>query len=224
MPMGLEPDEIDQLRFNVGARRNGSTPGPWYALAPTGGANYDVAKAASLRLRSAVPAEAPNRLQNGSFEADDLSPWQLTTNSAEPVPADTVERVQEARDAGWCVRLQSNDAEMMANRVLKWTHPIGGIMEAGTYLLSYDIRVEDLEPRGPMGSFNSYVHVRRDGEPGGNIGQQESLAEVRSAPWTRRESVLVVPEGVEPSMISLQLHRATGTVWIDNVSLVRCEP
>ena len=134
------------------------------------------------------------------------------------------DRVQEARDGGWCVRLQCTDAEMMADRVLKWTHPIDGIVEAGTYLLSYDVRVEDLVPRGQMGSFNSYLHVRRDGTPGGNTGQPESLIEVRRAPWTRREFVLAVPEGVEPAMISLQVHRATGTVWIDNVSLVRCEP
>jgi hypothetical protein len=73
-----------------------------------------------------------------------------------------------------------------------------------------------------MGSFNSYIHARRNNRPGGNIGQTESMFEAAEMDWTRRDFILVLPTGAEGSMVSLQLHRATGTVWIDNVSLLRC--
>jgi hypothetical protein len=33
--------------------------------------------------------------------------------------------------------------------------------------------------------------------------------------------VIELPEGFDPSMVSLQLHRATGVIWIDNVALRR---
>jgi hypothetical protein len=74
-----------------------------------------------------------------------------------------------------------------------------------------------------MGSFNSYVRVAEEGTAGRNVGQQESRLESPDLPWTRREFVLSIAEGVEPSMLSLQLHQATGTVWIDNVSLLPCD-
>jgi len=110
----------------------------------------------------------------------------------------------------------------MEKRVLKWTHPVTGKVTPGKYHLSYDIRLRGLTPRGKMGSFNSYVHVRRHGQSGGNIGQMDSMLERANADWTRCDFLLTIPEGVEASMLSLQLHRATGTVWIDNVSLSRC--
>ena len=72
-----------------------------------------------------------------------------------------------------------------------------------------------------MGSFNSYLHVRSANKPGGNLGQRPSMITETGDRWMRREFVIDVPAGVSPTTLSLQLHRATGTVLVDNVSLVR---
>ena len=107
--------------------------------------------------------------------------------------------------------------------MIKWTFPVRGKVKPGTYCLAYDLKLRALTPRAKMGSFNSYVHVTIGGKSGKNVGQQDSLLECKDLPWIRRDLILEIPEHTEPSMLSLQLHKATGTVWIDNVSLLPCE-
>ncbi|NOX55701.1 MAG: hypothetical protein GXP27_14925, partial [Planctomycetes bacterium] len=181
---------------------------------------------ARLQLRPIARADQPNLLKNGSFEREDLAPWRVSSNSRQPLPKGAVRRVREGRDGGWCIRLESSDAQAMKKRVLKWTHPTHpASLPPGKYILSYDLRVSQLTPRGPMGSFNSYLRVAPPNAPrsGRNLGQSESRFENSDLPWTRRELILTLPDGMQASMVSLQLHQATGTVWIDNVSLLRCE-
>ena len=122
------------------------------------------------------------------------------------------------------MRIRADDAETMKERVFKWTYPINEIVQApGTYVLSYEVRVvgTSLSPQDSMGSFNSYLHIRSDGKPGGNIGQRPSMIINTEDRWVRREFVIDVPPGVSPTTLSLQLHRATGSVLLDNVCLVR---
>jgi hypothetical protein len=99
------------------------------------------------------------------------------------------------------------------------------VVAPGTYCLSYEVRIPEkrLTPRGPMGSFNSYLHMQRNGKAGGNLGQSKSMLLDTGEGWLRRDFVIDVPANVTPSMISLQLHHATGTVLLDNVSLIRCQ-
>ncbi len=222
--MAAPAGELKRLRFNVGARSNAAAGGPWFAFQNTGGPNYDVDRAALLVLRPAVAANAANLLKNGSFESADLSAWRLTSNSREPIPKTVARRVREGRDGGWCMKLECGDAALMKRRVFKWVHALPSTLGPGQYSLSFDVRVQGLKPRGPMGSFNAYLHVKRGGKSGANLGQQDSLIDAPNLPWTRREIVVTVNKGDILSMVSLQLHRATGAVWFDNVSLVRCGP
>lgn len=217
--LGVQPD--GQVQFNVGVYASGAPGGPWFALAPTGGPNYDVANAALLRLAPPVPAGAAELLTNGDFESATLTPWAASSNGGIPQPERAITRVQEGRDGGWCIKYAAADEAVMKAGVLKWTCPVPAAVKAGgTYLLSYDVRVEKLQPLSDMGSFNAYIYVRRDGQPGGNAGQRESMITDANAPWLHREELITVPPGVAPSNVSLQLHNATGTVWLDNVSLV----
>ena len=120
-----------------------------------------------------------------------------------------------------CIRIHAADAEAMKQRVIKWTHPIGGVTTSpGRYCLSYNVRLvgQQLSPQRDMGSFNSYLHVQHNGRPGGNLGQRSSMLTPTGDRWIRQD----VPANVKPSMISLQLHQATGTVLLDNVSLLPC--
>ncbi len=219
--MGVRAAPPERLRFNLGARRQAAEGGPWFALQNTGGANYDLESAARLALRPVVNASEPNLLKNGSFESPDLSAWRLTSNSREPIPKDTARRVREGRDAGWCIRLECRDTALMKRRVLKWIQPLPRGLGPGRYVLAFDVRIEGLRPRGDMGSFNAYLHVKHGGKRGRNLGQSDTMETQPNLPWTRREVVVTVNPGDIPSMVSLQLHRATGAVWVDNVSLTR---
>jgi hypothetical protein len=223
---GVDPSDVKYLRFNLGLRRNGATGGPWFAAVNAHGPNYAMAEAAVLQFDPRVRADAANLVTNGRFEAEDLAPWRLSTNSKDPVPEDTVQRVEKGRRGDGCIQLQASDAEAMKQRVFKWTYPLPDTVVApGTYCLSYEVRIPEkrLTPRGPMGSFNSYLHMQRNGKAGGNLGQSKSMLLDTGEGWLRRDFVIDVPANVTPSMISLQLHHATGTVLLDNVSLIRCQ-
>lgn len=217
---------LPRLRFNLGLRRNGAEGGPWFALAKTGGANYELSQGALLQLDSRISADATNLLVNGGFEDQDPSPWRMAANQDDELPEDAVQRVREGLRGDWCIRLESDDAEAMRDRVGKWTHPFAPeALAPGSYCLSYDVRIvgRSLVARGQMGSFNAYLHVRRENQPGGNLGQSQSLLVTTGDRWLRRDFVIEVPADATPGMVSLQLHRATGAVLVDNVSLIRIQ-
>lgn len=213
----VELSSLEHMLFNVGARRNGAEGGPWFAATKTGGANYDVDGGAVLHLDRRVKARSRNLVANGALEQEELTPWSLASNSRDPVPDGTLTRVRGGADGGWCVVLKGADADTMEKRVFKWLFPLDEPGGPATYCLSYDIRLEDLVPRGDMGSFNSYIRTGR------NVGQQQSVLVSPDMPWRRRDFLLELDAGETPSFLSLQLHRATGSAHIDNVSLVRCE-
>ena len=223
---GVDVSDIKHLRFNLGLRKNGAPNGPWFAAVRTGGTNYDLDGGAALHFAKSVPMASPNLLTGGDFEAEDSTPWRMSTNAREPVPEGTFQRVQQGRRGDWCMQIQADDAETMKKRVFKWTHPIADVVQApGKYALSYEVRVvgKKLSAKDTMGSFNSYVHVQRNGKSGGNVGQRPSMITSSGDRWLRREFVIDIPPGGSPTMVSLQHHRATGTVLIDNVCLVRCK-
>ena len=113
----------------------------------------------------------------------------------------------------------------MKTGVSKWLFPLEKAhLSAGQYILTYDLRVEGLKPVGPSGMFCSYIRTRTDpGNPrkGANQGQMNAAFSGSSLPWTRRDQPVTIPAGARPSFVSLQLHKAVGTVWIDNVALYR---
>ena len=221
---GVDLSDIKHLRVNLGLLKNAARGGPWFAAVRTGKANHALANGAMLLFDKGVRVSAENLLTGGDFEADNTSPWRVSTNRREPVPEGTFQRVRQGRRGDWCMRIQADDAQAMRERVFKWTHPIGEIVQApGTYVLSYEVRVVggSLSPKDNMGSFNSYLHVQSAGKPGGNVGQRPSMITDTQDRWVRREFVIDVPPGVSPATLSLQLHRATGSVLVDNVCLVR---
>ena len=214
--LGAELSSLQYILFNVGTRRNGADSGPWFAAVKTGGANYAVDAGAVLHLDRRVKARSRSLVVNGSFEGEGLDPWFLTSNSRDPVPDGTLSRVREGADGGWCVMLSGTDVDAMEKRVFKWLFPLKEPGGPATYCLSYDVRLESLVPRGQMGSFNSYIRTGR------NVGQQQSILVSPRLPWRRRDFLLKLDVGETPSFLSLQLHRATGRAYVDNVSLIRC--
>ena len=221
----IDTDTSCELRFNVGLRHAGSPGGPWFAAAKPANSKRDFAKAGILYVDKSVRADAANLVTNGSFESDDLRPWRLASNSRDPLPEDTIKRVQEGLYQDGCIRIHADDTEAMKKRVIKWTYPTAKQMTApGRCCLSYYVRVlgDGVVPHTDMGSFNSYVRVQQ-GSSGGNMGQQASILTTTGDRWIRRDLIVKVPEGAIASMISLQLHQATGTVLVDDVSLIRCE-
>jgi hypothetical protein len=216
------PLSMDERFFNIGARVGLGADGDWIGWAKPRGPFYDLARGGGrIAMASPVNADAPNMIQNGDFESEDLAPWTLANNSGKPIDAHLATRVQESIDGGWCIRLQCLDEDMQKTAILKWVQDVSDRVTPGTYVLSFDVRIDELQPQGKDGMFCAYVHTRKDGKPAGNRGQREYAITARSLPWTHRDCVIELPEGFDPSMVSLQLHRATGVIWIDNVALRR---
>ena len=217
---GLEPANI---RLNLGARVGAVPQGEWFAWVKTGRANYAVDQAGDLALLPRCSASAENALRNGGFELQDLQPWRKANNSRTVYKAHKVGRVREAADGGWCVRIECSDAELMKQSVLKWLHPLAKDLAPGAYVLSYDLRVAKLEARDKSGMFCAYIRTSTGPKAGQNEGQMPYAFSGRDLPWTRRDCVIDIPQEAKLSFVSLQLHKATGTVWLDNVSLLRCK-
>jgi len=210
-----DPEKVTTMRFNLGARSGGQ----WFAWARTGRANYAVDRAGELIFRPVCRVSAKNLLRNGDFESENLKGWRATANRGTTFKGGLpLKRVREAANGGWCMKYECEDAELMKNGILKWIYSLGKDKKPGKYVLSYDLRVESLKPRGKGGMFCGYVRTATKNE-----GQMEHAFSGRDLPWTRRDCVIEIPAGAKPGYVSLQLHKATGTVLIDNVALMRCE-
>ena len=217
---------LEKLLFNIGARVGAGDDGEWFAWAKTGSANYAVDRAGELALAVNVPVGAKNLLRNGDFEAADLKPWRKSNNAGKNFDAQVVGRVREGADDSWCARIECRDAKLMETGVLKCLQSLRKGLGAGTYVLSYDVRITGLKPIAKSGMFCGYIRTQSDvGAPrkGTNAGQMPHAIAVRHVPWTHRDCVIEVPEGHQPTFVSLQLHKATGTVWLDNVALMKAE-
>jgi len=221
--MGADAKGLERLRFNVGARCGVGEAGEWFAWVRTRGANYALGSAGDLVLRPACRATATSLLRNGGFEAKSLAPWRKTNNMGKERKGQFVRRVREGADGGWCARIECEDAALMARGVLKCLQSLDAKLGPGTYVLSYDLRVEGLKPRDRSGMVCGYIRTASRGGGGRNAGQMEHAFVGSDLPWTRRDCVIEVPEGARPSFVSLQLHKATGVAWVDNASLLPCE-
>ncbi len=222
--IGVAGESPAELRFNTGLRQTGAPGGPWFAAAKPSGEKEAFVKAGTLQLDQTVRADAANLITGGSFESDDLLPWRTSSNAREPLPEGAVTQVRQGIWQDGCIRFHADDSEAMTKRVIKWTYPMAKAAP-GRYCLSYYVRVvgEGLEPQTDMGSLNSYVRVQQKGGAGGNVGQRPSMLTTTHDQWIRRDLIVNLPLGMEPSMVSLQLHQACGTVLVDDVSLLRCE-
>lgn len=216
--IGANAPDLRELRFDLGVTVGGVEFG-WAGHARVAS---DVNKAGRLFATPECSVSAASVLTNGDFEAEDLTPWYKTNNQDENFAQQIAERVREGVDGDWCMKLACDDTELMEAAVLKWLHPLGRELGAGTYVLSYDMRVAGLQPRGSMGMTCSYIRTGTDAGGGRNAGQREYGFCGGDLPWTHRDMVIELASEEFPTFLSLQLHHATGTVWFDNVTLVRC--
>ncbi len=226
--LGAGTGELRRIRFNVGARVNRAAGGPWFAWVRTGGANYRLDEAGDLVWRPACSATAPNLVENGTFETVDLAPWHKSNNTGKDLEVMRIDRTRDAPGGGWCVRMACRDRDRMKSGVFKWIYPLySRNLPPGTYVLTYDLRIADLNPMSKSGMFCSYIRTRTDPAApgkGANQGRMDGAFDGRDLPWTRRDQVIEIPKGARPSFISLQLHKAVGVVWLDNVALFRAGP
>jgi len=218
--LGVSPGKVERLRFNVGAAVITRDGRKWFAWARTGSANWKLEKAGELAFRPVCLASERNILRNGSIEEQDGAPWRTTA----PAESDEMRAsiAKEGPDGSWCLKIECTDRELMKEAKVKWMQSVPKDLPPGDYVLSYYVRVAGFVRVGDIGMVCGYLHIRRDGKPGGNLGQRDYAIRQSNMPWTRRDCVITIPEGVEPSSVILQLHQSTGTVWFDNASLLRC--
>ncbi|MCX7012617.1 MAG: right-handed parallel beta-helix repeat-containing protein [Candidatus Sumerlaeota bacterium] len=181
----------------------------------------EFAEASGAASRPNARPTGPNLLKHGDFEGEDLKPWFTKSNEGELKPGQSVERVGEGQDGGWCVKIQCLDPALMKEGIVKWIHALDKSVGPGLYVLAYDIRVENLNPQSANGMFCGYIRTVTGPGAGANAGQNDYAIHDSNLAWTRRECVIEIPAGAYGGFLALQLHQATGTVWVDNVSLKR---
>jgi hypothetical protein len=223
---GIDLSQTPHLDFSIRVFR--AETREWTAWGKSGDTDAGAERAGQLKWNPAVDAAAEELLRNGDMEAgsDGLTDWHaLWWDTSRETEA-------EARDpkCAWVrkglggphgLEIRSDSRERMRTRQAGFTQQIGS-PGPGTYLLTYDLRADNLALTGSAegGSFSSYVHVvLKNGEHGSNLGQSFSTVRQGSFGWTRFQVPVQIPAEAGKLDVIFQLQRMTGTVWIDNVSL-----
>ncbi|MBM4044668.1 MAG: hypothetical protein FJ279_06100, partial [Planctomycetes bacterium] len=178
-------------------------------------------------------ADAKNLLTNGDFESGVDTPARWTAMERVPGKPDGVSQSavtawpREGRDGSRCLKLEALDAAAMKGNEYWWAQTIAA-PRPGAYVMTYELRARDIQAQGDGGKFYASGWAKRKpgSQPEGlNLGwSSENHIERGSVPlWTRKECILDVPTDVETLYLLFGLQRATGTVWIDNVRLEKCE-
>jgi len=207
--------DLQELRFDLGVTVGGVDFG-WAGPARE---VSDANEAGRLFVVPPCSVSAATVLTNGDFEAEDLAPWYKTNNQAQDFAQQIAERVREVVDGGWCMKLACDDAELMKDAVLKWLHPLDRELGSGTYVLSYDVRVAGLQPRGGMGMTCSYIRTETEAGGGRNGGQRDYGFTGADLPWTHRDMVIELePEEFPSSLLVLPLGSD------DLISIINSDP
>lgn len=215
-------------------------PAPWVKDVPRVELRFPLPESAVARLpgfapwqsnvQTPLPAGSANLVRNDDLEAGKTGPaewdtlWWGTSNEKNEADRDPkCQWAAEGPDGSHCFKITSANAERMANRQGGWHQRIAS-PGPGRYVLLFDVKADKVASANPAdgGSFSAYVHVvNKDGSHGANLGVELSTLRRGSFDWLRREVVIEVPAEAKELTIIFQVQRVTGTVWIDNVQLVR---
>ena len=212
-----------KTRFNVRVRQEGDRD--WIAWAAS--------DPGYLVCEPPVPADAKNLAANGDFEAgtDKPNAWSVVERITGELPAGAKKAVglwvNQGREGSRCLKLEAADPNAMKVCETWWAQSFPA-PPAGTYIMSYEIRARDIVPRREDGKVyaSGWAQWKKDGQTQGmNLGWgPENHITRGSAPcWTRRESVFNVSGQAETIYLLFGIEHATGTVWIDNVRLEKCQ-
>ena len=231
---GIALGTLEKVRLNIGAFQAGRGIDGWHAWVRTkgekGGVNHDLAHAGELLFHPACPAETPNLLQRGHFNAADLAPWadgswRIGGGKVDP-------NLIEPRDKGGapgdrCMYFDSTEIEEMKKTVAIWRHPVPPDLPAGDYLMTFDVR----SGKVLGGAFISCL-FHNDGGPEGKTfetqdakvrheyqGMREYAMKHAWLPWTRRDCLVRLPEGAKARRAAIMRYCLAGQFWIDNVAL-----
>lgn len=233
---GIDLKTLEKLRLNLGAFQVGRGLDGWHAWVRTrgtkGGANHDLARAGDLLFHPVCPAETPNLLANGSFNAADSAPWSDATwrlGGEKPQPDLIRLREKDGAPGDRCMVFTSPDPDEMRKTVAVWQHPLPDDLPTGDYLMTFDLRSEEVgggafisclfqNDCGPEGiTFeNQDAKVRYEYQ-----GMREYAIKYPWLPWTRRDCLVKLPEGAKARRAAIMRYCLAGQFWIDNVALYR---
>ncbi len=234
IPLGpgeLAPATSQTYRLNLRLRPGPDSP--WVGWASAADPVSQPAMAGGLTCTPVVAVGAANLVVNGDLEAGTGAPTGWGAVERIPGQPDGASKrgiaqwVTEGRDGSRCLKLEATDATLMQGAEFWWAQSFKS-PGPGNYAMSYDLRVRDLVPRGEGALFYGagYAMWTKDGKAAGmNLGwTDEGLLKRGSVPlWTRREVIFRVPADAETIYVLFGIEKATGTVWVDNVRLERCQ-
>ena len=171
---------------------------------------------------STCPAMNPeNFIVNGNFEADEESPWELLSSTGSTTISTTVSN-NCGTNSG---RIQTAPT---GNPGVKQTRfGIGTILPNTSYVVTFDIRSDANNPITNGALFNAATFSEAAEESGlGAVRHDLVSADTNiSTTWTTRTAVFTTANNVDGGLsILLELvgggATTTGTIFVDNVSLV----
>lgn len=199
---------IDYLRFNLGIRKSRSNE--WLAWVGTSAENWRVGEAGAVYLHPSLAENASSALQNGGFDEPDGSGarswhWFGAGDAA------TVGLVPEGPDGTLCLKLEATAPQAKGTGAMQSvTMP-----PAGNYYLGLQLRGQRVKAGTGGGVVVSVRCLPIDGK---TTGEQCIVTRLASL-WERSELPLTVPPDTAVMAVTIQLRNATGTVWVDQLSL-----
>ncbi len=223
------PGEINYFRLNL--RYRPTPQQPWVGWASPSLTRSE--ECGYLVLNPRLSLGARNLAVNGECEqgTDQPTGWQRV----ERIPGKKdmtstgpqLQWVKEGRGGSHCLRLASDDARAMATNEYWWAQSLPQ-PPAGTYIMRYNLRMRDLAPQAQNGRFygEGWANRKEGTNPrymslGASPDNHITGGQVPG--WTTRESVFQVLPDTELIYMLFGLDKATGSLWIDNVTLEKCD-
>ncbi len=200
--------QIDRLRLNLGIRKSRSNE--WLAWVGTSAENWRVGEAGVVDLRPSLDQNASRALQNGGFDEPDgggARSWHWFGAG----DAASVGLAPEGPDGTLCLKLEASAPQTKGTGAMQAvTMPV-----AGSYYLGLQLRGQRLKADEGGGVV---VSVRCLPIAGKATGEQRTVTRLASL-WERCEVPVTIPPDTAVMAVTVQLRNATGTVWIDQLSL-----
>ncbi|MBT3285913.1 MAG: hypothetical protein HN380_01110 [Victivallales bacterium] len=216
--LGIPTGKIQYLRLNLGVRKARTDES--LAWVGTQAENWRVDKAGIVRLKPALAKGVEQLLRNGGFEEPSgRAPrdWSTFGDMTDPRGEGTVSLSPDGLAGSTCLRLDAKAPPVRGVGAMQAvTTPA-----AGTYILGLQVRAEDLLAGEEGGMLVSVRHIPIGGRGRLRTKTHQRVVTHLCTLWERVELPLEIPADTALMTVTVQLRNATGTVWLDQVSLRR---
>jgi len=200
--LGIQADRIDHLNFNLGIRK--ARANEWLAWVGT----------SAGRRRTTPATAAPQVVQNGGFDEPDGNGARQWRWFGEGTAARAT-LATEGADGTPCLQLEADVPQERGVGAMQ----LVAMPTAGTYYLALQLRGRNLRTEADGGVQVSVRYLPMEGSGRSRSAGEQRLVSRLSPLWERLELPVTIPPDTAAMTVTIQLRNATGTAWVDQVSL-----